>query len=107
MASKARAYAEQARADYDAYIAAGEVTVLAIGKHHRLHLPQMALEKLSKAFLFHAEPDVRYSHPVVLSAINRLRSHTIAEATGMRLSNFIRMLDSVKPIFLPLDSSIG
>ena len=56
MASKARAYAQQARADYDAYVASGEADEPVLGEHHRLHLLQMALEKLAKAFLYHAEP---------------------------------------------------
>lgn len=100
MASKARAYAEQARADYDAYLGSGEAVEPGIGEHHRLQLLQMALEKLAKAFLYHAEPDARYSHHVVLSAINRLRSHAVAEAAGMKLAPFGRMLDAAKPIFL-------
>ena len=57
----------------------------ALGEHHRLQLLQMALEKLAKAFLYHAEPDARYSHHVVQSALNRLRSHAVAEAAGMKL----------------------
>jgi len=47
MASKARAYAEQARADYDAYAASGEADESSLGEHHRLQLLQMALEKLA------------------------------------------------------------
>jgi len=65
MATKARAYAEQARADYDAYVASGEAAEPALGEHHRLQLLQMALEKLAKAFLYHAEPGAQYSHHVV------------------------------------------
>lgn len=98
------AYAEQARADYDAYVASGEAIEHAIGEHHRLQLLQMALEKVAKAFLYHAEPDARYSHHVVLSAINRLRSHAIAEAAGFRLVVFGRMLDAAKPIFLQIEA---
>ena len=103
MANKARAYAEQARADYDAYVASGEAP--ALGEHHRLQLLQMALEKLAKAFLYHAEPNARYAHHVALSAINRLRSHAIAEATGMTLVTFSRMLDAAKPIFLQIEAA--
>jgi hypothetical protein len=103
MASKARAYAEQARADYEAYLASGEAP--ALGEHHRLQLLQMALEKLSKAFLYNAEPQARYPHHVALSAINRLRSHAIAEAAGMTISTFSRRLDAAKPIFLQIEAA--
>ena len=75
MASKARAYAAQARADYDAYVASGAAGEASLDEHHRLQIIQMALEKLAKAFLYHAEPDARYSHRVVLSA---LKSHPLA-----------------------------
>lgn len=105
MASKARAYAQQARADYDAYAASGATAEAALGEHHRLQLLQMALEKLAKAFLYHAEPEARYAHHVALSAINRLRSHAIAEATGMKLVTFSRMLDAAKPIFLQIEAA--
>jgi hypothetical protein len=103
MATKARAYAEQARADYDAYLASGESDVLA--EHHRLQLLQMALEKMAKAFLYHAEPAGQYSHHVVLSAINRLRAHAIAESAGMTLPVFSRMLLSARPIFLQIEAA--
>jgi hypothetical protein len=105
MASKARAYAEQARADYDAYLASGEADEPALGEHHRLQLLQMALEKLAKAYLYHAEPGGRYAHHVALSAINRLRSHAIAEAAGMTLVTFSRELDAAKPIFLQIEAA--
>lgn len=105
MATKARAYAEQARADYDAYVASGELNPPVLREHHRLQLLQMALEKLAKAFLYHAEPDAQYSHHVVLSAINRLRAHAIAEAAGMKLAAFSRMLDAAKPIFLRIEAA--
>ena len=105
MATKARAYAEQARADYDAYVASGEAAEPTLGEHHRLQLLQMALEKFAKAFLYHAEPDARYWHHVVLSAINRLRSHAIAEAAGMKLLSFSRALDAAKPIFLQIEAA--
>jgi hypothetical protein len=105
MATKARAYAEQARADYDAYQASGESETAILGEHHRLQLLQMALEKLAKAFLYHAEPNAQYSHHVVLSAINRLRAHRIAEAAGMTLAVFSRMLDAAKPIFLQIEAA--
>lgn len=105
MATKARAYAEQARADFDAYLASGESDRPAIGEHHRLQLLQMALEKLAKAFLYHAEPNAQYSHHVVLSAINRLRAHAIAEAAGMKLAVFSRMLDAARPIFLQIEAA--
>jgi len=105
MATKARAYAEQARADYNAYVASGEAAQPALAEHHRLQLLQMALEKLAKAFLYHAEPDARYSHHVVLSAINRLRSHAVAEAAGMNLVSFRRALDAAKPIFLQIEAA--
>lgn len=105
MASKARAYAEQARADYDAYLASGEAAEPSLGEHHRLQLLQMALEKLAKAFLYHAEPNGRYAHHVVLMAINRLRSHAIAEAAGMTLATLSRMLDAAKPIFLQIEAA--
>jgi hypothetical protein len=64
-----------------------------------LQLLQMALEKLAKAFLYHAEPNARYSHHVVQSALNRLRSHAVAEAAGMKLTQLSRMLDAARPIF--------
>jgi hypothetical protein len=105
MASKARAYAEQARADYGAYLASGEAYEPALGEHHRLQLLQMALEKLAKAFLYHAEPNARYAHHVALSAINRLRLHAIAEAAGMTLVTFGRELDAAKPIFLQIEAA--
>jgi len=105
VASKARADAEQARADYGAYVASGEAAEPALGEHHRLQLLQMALEKLAKAFLYHGEPSGRYSHHVALSAINRLRSHTIAEAAGMTFVTFSRMLDAAKPIFLQIEAA--
>lgn len=105
MATKARAYAEQARADYDAYVASGDAADAALGEHHRLQLLQMALEKFAKALLYHAEPEARYTHHVVRSALNRLRSHAIAEALGMKLAQFSRILDSAKPIFLQIEAS--
>src|SRR5687768_8834036 len=105
MATKARAYAIQARADYDAYVASGETGEPALGEHHRLQLLQMALEKVAKAFLYHAEPAATYSHHVVLSALNRLRAHAIAEAAGMTLGPFCRMLDAAKPIFLRIEAA--
>ena len=105
MATKARAYAEQARADYDAYLASGECDKPVLGEHHRLQLLQMALEKVAKAFLYHAEPSAQYSHHVVLSAINRLHAHAIAEAVGMKLANFSRMLQSAKPVFLQIEAA--
>lgn len=104
MATKARAYAEQARADYDAYVASGESAEPSLGEHHRLQLLQMALEKLAKAFLYHAEPNARYSHHVVVSALNRIRSHAVAEAAGMMLGPFIRMLDAARPILLQIEA---
>lgn len=105
MATKARAYAAQARADYDAYVASGEASEPALGEHHRLQLLQMALEKLAKAFLYHAEPNARYSHHVVVSAINRIRSHAVAEAAGMTLNEFIWKLDAAKPILLQIEAA--
>lgn len=109
MASKARAYAEQARADYDAYVASGEETEPAqqpaLGEHHRLQLLQMALEKLAKAFLYHADPTATYLHHVVRSALNRLRSYAIAQAAGMKLVNFIQALNSARPIFLQIEAA--
>lgn len=105
MASKARAYAEQARADYDAYVASGEADESPLGEHHRLHLLQMSLEKLAKAFLYHAEPAARYPHHVVLSALNRIRSHAVADAVGVKLSQFIRMLQGAKPILLQIEAA--
>lgn len=105
MASKARAYAEQARVDFDAYEASGQAIEPALGEHHRLQLLQTALEKLSKAYLYHAEPDARYAHHVALSALNRLRSHAVAEAAGMALTTFSRMLDAAKPIFLQIEAA--
>lgn len=105
MPTKARAYAEQARADFDAYVASGEAAEPALSEHHRLQLLQMALEKIAKAFLYHAEPDARYSHHVVVSAINRLRTHAVAEAAGMKLALFSRMLDAAKPILLRIESA--
>ena len=100
MVTKARAYAQQARADYDAYVATGRADDAALGEHHRLHLLQMALEKVAKAFLLHAEPDARYSHHVVLSALNRLRHPAAAEAAGMTFVTFSREPDAARPIFL-------
>lgn len=105
MATKAGAYAEQARADYDAYVASGEATEPVLAEHHRLQLLQMALEKLAKAFLYHAEPNARYAHHVVESALNRLRSHAVAEAAGMKLASFSRMLDAARPIFLQIEAA--
>lgn len=105
MATKARAYAQQARADYEAYVASGEMDEPVLGEHHRLQLLQMALEKLSKAFLYYAEPDARYTHHVVLSAINRLRSHRVAEAAGLKLVALARSLDAAKPIFLQIEAA--
>jgi hypothetical protein len=105
MASKARAYAEQARADFDAYEASGKDVEPGLGEHHRLQLLQMALEKVAKAYLYHAEPAAQYSHHVALSAINRLRSHAIAEAAGMKLHTFSRRLDAAKPIFLAIEAA--
>jgi hypothetical protein len=104
MATKARAYAEQARADYNAYVASGEPSESPLGEHHRLQLLQMALEKVAKAFLYHAEPEGRYPHHVVVSALNRIRSHAIAEAAGTNLKQFHRMLDSAKPILLQIEA---
>jgi hypothetical protein len=37
---------EQARADYDTYVASGEAAEPALGEHHRLQLLQMALENM-------------------------------------------------------------
>jgi len=105
MPSKPRAYAEQALADFRAYIASGEADENFIGEHHRLQLLQMALEKLAKAFFYHAEPDARYPHNVALSAINRLRSHAIAEAMGLKLRSLIWTLDSAKPVFLQIEAA--
>lgn len=105
MASKARAYASQARADFVAYEASGEAVAPALDEQHRLHLLQMALEKLGKAFLYYAEPDARYNHRIALSAINRLKTHAIAEACGMKLAEFIRMLEMAKPIFLAIEAA--
>jgi hypothetical protein len=105
MATKARAYADQARADYDAYLASGESEAPILGEHHRLQLLQMALEKLAKAFLYHAEPAAQYSHHVVLSAINRLRAHAVANAVGMNLATLRRVLDSAKPIYLQIEAA--
>lgn len=104
MPSKARAYAAQARADYDAYLASGAASEAVLDEHHRLQMLQMSLEKLAKAYLYHAEPDAQYSHHVVLSAINRLRSHAVAEAVGVKLSGLGRLLDSARPIFLQIES---
>lgn len=109
MASKSRAYVAQARADYDAYVASGDVDAaaaeLTLGEHHRLQLLQMALEKLAKAFLYHAEPDATYAHHVVLSAINRLRAHAVAEAMGTTLARLTWMLNSAKPVFLQIEAA--
>src|SRR5947208_15400184 len=105
MARKARAYAMQARADYEAYVASGAAVEPVLDEHHRLQLLQMALEKLAKAFLYHAEPDARYSHHVVVSAVNRLRTHAVAEAAGVRLPQFSRMLDAAKRIFLRIEAA--
>ena len=62
MASKARAYAMQARADYEAHVASSVAVEPVLDEHHRLQLLQMALEKLAKAFLYHAEPGRTLSH---------------------------------------------
>jgi len=105
MASRARAYAEQARADYDAYLASGEGIEPGIGEHHRLQLLQMASEELAKAFLYHAEPNARYSHHVALAAINRVRAHAVAEAVGMTLATFSQPLDAAKPNFLQIEAA--
>jgi len=105
MPSKPRAYAEQARADYAVYVTSGEPLYAALAEHHRLQLLQMALEKLAKAFLYHAEPDARYGHDVALSAIKRLRSHEIAAAVGVKLAKLSQMLDDAKPIFLQIEAA--
>jgi hypothetical protein len=42
---------------------------------------------------------------VVQSAINRLRSHAIAEAAGMTLAQFSRTLDSAKPVYLQIEAA--
>jgi len=105
MSSKARAYAEQARADFDAYVASGESDERVLGEHHRLQLLQMAVEKACKAYLYHAEPNGRYSHHVALAAINSLRSHAIAEAAGMNFSVFVRLLHAAKPILLLIEAA--
>ncbi len=65
----------------------------------------MALEKLAKAFLYHAEPQAQYSHHVVRSAINRLRAHAMAEAAGMKLPQFSRMIEAARPIFLQIEAA--
>ena len=105
MPTKAAAYAEQAHADYRAYVASGATVDSALGEHHRLQLLQMALEKVSKAFLYHAEPEARLSHHVALSAINRLRFHAVAQAAGMSLPQLGRSLDAAKPIFLQIEAA--
>ncbi len=105
MASKARAYAEQAQADFEAYVASGESPEPAIGEHHRLQLLQMALEKVAKAFLYSAEPNARYPHAVALAAVNRLRQHAVAEAVGMTLSALTRSLNAARPILLQIEAA--
>ena len=106
MATKARAYALQARADFEAYRALGEAAVAGVGEYHRVLLLQMALEKAAKAFLYHAEPAATYPHHVVESAMNRLRVHAVAEATGLgKLSVLHRRLESARPILLAIEAA--
>ena len=105
MPNRARAYVEQARSDYDAYVASGFAAEPVLGEHHRLQLPQMAVEKLAKAFLYHAEPQARYSHHVVVPALNRIRSHTVADAAGLRLATLVRLLDAAKPVLLQIEAA--
>ena len=83
MASKARAYAEQARADLDAYIFSGEAGGLT--ELYRLLLLQMALEKAMKAFLYNAAPDGQFSHNVVEKGLNALTRHAVAERVGVSM----------------------
>ena len=106
MASKARAYAEQARADYNAYVSAGEADAPSVGEQYRLHLLQMALEKMAKAFLYSAEPDARYSHHVVVAALNRLGgTYAVAEAVGVTLPQLVRLFRAARPILLQVEAS--
>ena len=106
MANKARAYLRQARADYDAYVASGDNAAPLIREHHRLQLIQMAVEKFAKAFLYHSEPNARYSHHVVQYAMARIRgSHEIARAVGMKPAAFSRTVDAATPILLQIEAT--
>ena len=105
MGSKARAYAEQARADFDAYVASGDADPPGLDEHHRLHLLQMSPEKMAKAFLYSAEPEARYSHHVVVAALNRVRTYAVADAVGVTLSQPSRMLAVARPILLQVEAS--
>ena len=98
MASKARAYAEQARADFDAYVASGEGGGL--GETYRLQLLQMSLKKLMKAFLYSAEPGGQFSHNVVVKGINAMNRHAVSEAVGLALPELRRRLDQSRRTFL-------
>src|SRR2546430_6487585 len=65
----------------------------------------MALERLARASLSHAEPDARYAHHVVLSAMNRLRSHAVAQAAGLKFRPLSQLLDLAKPIYLQIEAA--
>ena len=111
MSSKARAYAQQARADFTAYTATGHSAAphhprrtlhpaAPLAEHHRLQLLQMAVEKLAKAFLYHAAPDALYSHNVVQKGINVMRQPALAQAGGMRLDTLSRHLRLGQPFWI-------
>ena len=98
MASKARAYAEQARADLDAYVASGEAG--GVGESYRLQLLQMSLEKLMKAFLYAAEPRGLFSHNVVAKGINAMNRYDVAEAVGLKLPELRVRLEQSRQTFM-------
>jgi hypothetical protein len=108
MATKARAYVTQARADFDAYVASGEANEASIGEHHRLQLLQMALEKLSKSILYHAEPEARYSHPSFiahpppphppLDSVAAIDTGTVSSATFPAFSSVMVTFSRYRPM---------
>ena len=107
MATKARAYLAQARSDLEAYDVSGKAAEPVIAEHHRLHLLQMALEKLAKSFLYDAAPAADFNHSVVLKAVNVLRGNpAAANASGAAtLSAFRRELEAAKPVLLLIEAA--
>ena len=98
--TKPRAYLVQARADFDAYLAAYDVGEAGVGEHHRLQFLQMALEKVCKSFLYEAAPTAQFPHNVVTRGLNAMKRHDVAEQVGLPLRNLVRQLDGLKSVYL-------
>jgi hypothetical protein len=98
LASRGRAFLEQARSDLKAFDRSG--SGFDVADHHRLLFLQMALEKLCKSFLYAGLPDGQFSHNVVGTAVRVMRQQDVARAMGIDTKTLSRRLMAAQPVWM-------